>query len=273
MKEILIPTDFSTGARNASQEAILLGKAFHANLHFLHILPNYDEKPLATRSTHAVMPNQHKGEAQQELNELISQAQAAGLKASPLLVLDKGNERIENYIRPLNIDLVVMGSHGVSGLRQFVMGSITKSVIRHSPVPVLIIKHPVNNELNLKNIVFASNFKIDATPAFEFVARFAIGVHATLHIVYINFLDNLKDKSSIDAFVLNLTKPYPGLSFTSTIAETNDEEWGIHEFAEKVGADMIALSTGEKTGFPLTHWVAEDMVKDEQIPVMAICTN
>ncbi len=66
-----------------------------------------------------------------------------------------------------------------------------------------------------------------------------------------------------------LTLPYPKLQYTVNDIETNDEEWGIHQFVEKINADMIAITTHDKTGF-LSHSVAEDLVNHETIPVLVI---
>ena len=49
------------------------------------------------------------------------------------------NEQIERYIKPLNIDFVVMGSHGATGIRELVIGNNTQRIVRKSSIPVLVI--------------------------------------------------------------------------------------------------------------------------------------
>ncbi|MEK6782606.1 MAG: universal stress protein [Bacteroidota bacterium] len=270
MKNILVPTDFSDCAQNAAKAAMLIADKFKATIHFLHITASPDENYHVPHTTKALIQAPVKGHARSELNELVSKASQLGIYATPLLVFDNGNERIENYIESLKIDLVVMGSHGASGIREFIIGSNTQRVVRHSPVPVLVIKDSIHDQFSINNIVFASTFRADITKAFDVVVDIARLWKATVHILFINFIDKLVDQDMINHIVQMLSKPYPDISFTSNTAEANDEEWGIHQFVEMVDADMIAVTTQDKTGFLIRHSVAEDLVNHEEIPVLVI---
>jgi nucleotide-binding universal stress UspA family protein len=271
MKNILVPTDFSDCAHNAARAAMLVATKFKADIHFLHIMPSTDESMHVPHNTTASIANPQKGHAQNELNLLVDKATQLGLKATPVLVLDKGSERIENYIKPLMIDLIVMGSHGATGIRELVIGSNTQRVVRHSSVPVLVIKNLMGGLFKSESILFASTFEEDTTKAFDFVAGFAQLWKAAIHILFINFIDKVTNQDTINLVVQKLTEPYPDLVFTSSSAEANDEEWGIHQFIDKIGSvDMIALTTHEKVGFFLTHSVAEDLVNHAELPVLVL---
>ncbi len=197
------------------------------------------------------------------------QSRTARLNATPLLVFDKGNERIENYIRPLDIDLVVMGSHGASGIRELVIGSNTQRVVRHATVPVLVVKNKIKEPFNIDRIIFASTFATDTISDFDQVARFAKLWNATLDILFVNFKDKVIDQTTMNRIAKELTLPYPELKYTVNDIETNDEEWGIHQFVDQTDADMVALTTHDRTGF-IPHSVAEDIVNHEKIPVLVI---
>lgn len=269
MKKILVPTDFSVCAQNAADVAIQIAQRAGASIHFLHILPADDEHPHVSgpKATPAKTPA--KGHSQDELNKLVAQAERLGLKATPLLIFNKGNERIEDYIKPLNIDLIVMGSHGATGIRELVMGSNTQRVVRHSSVPVLVVKNIINEPFSMDHIIYASTFAADTIHDFDQVANFTQLWKATLDILFINFKDKVIDQATMNRIAKELTLPYPDLRYTVNDIETNDEEWGIHQFVEKINADMIAITTHDKTGF-LSHSVAEDLVNHEAIPVLVI---
>ena len=201
---------------------------------------------------------------------LVVKASKLGITATPLLVFDKGNEQIENYMNPLNIDFVVMGSHGATGIREFVIGSNTQRVVRNATIPVLVIKNLPMNQFSIGSIVFASTFQEDVLSAFDIVARLALLWKATVHILFVNFRDKLANQVRINHIVQELTMPYPNLFCTQSSVEVNDEEWGIHEFMEKSGAQMIAITKHDKTGFLLPHSVAEDLVNHEEVPILVI---
>lgn len=270
MKNILVPTDFSECAQNAANAAMRLAVKTKASIHFLHIMPAIDEPAHVPHVSLTGSYRHEKGHAQNELNVLVSTASRLGLMATPLLVLDKGNDRIENYCESLGIDLVVMGSHGATGIRELVMGSNTQRLVRHSRVPVLVIKHSVTNDFNFKDIVFASTFNEEITRSFTLVVTLATLLKANVHILFVNFIDKLVDKDVIDQIVRKLTRPYPTVQFTTNTAEANDEEFGIRQFVEMIQADMVAITTHDKTGFLLRHSVAEDLVNHEDIPVLVL---
>jgi nucleotide-binding universal stress UspA family protein len=272
MKNLLVPTDFSDCAQNASYLAMQLAIRSGARIHFLHIMPAIDgpHVPMASKPT---VINPKKGWAQNELNKLVMEAMRMGIDAKPILAFDKAGERIENYISPLMIDLIVMGSHGATGIREFVIGSNTQRVVRNATVPVLVIKKPVSDSFVVKNILFASTFEENLPSVFNLVASFTKLWDATLHILFINFRDKVTTQPSMDGIVKGLLAPYPDIKFTTNSIETNDEEWGIHEMVERIGADMIALTTHDKEGFLISHSVAENLVNHEEVPVLVIGSN
>lgn len=270
MKNILVPIDFSECSLNAAETAMSIAVRSKADIHFLHIMPEPAVRMHVPHSTTIPGGSAQEGHAQNELNILVARASRIGLMAKPLLVYDKGNERIENYITPLNIDLIVMGSHGASGIRELVIGSQTQRVVRHSSVPVLVIKNMIHDPYKIERIVFASTFQEDNVSAFDVVITFARLWKASVHILFINFIDKLVDDDAIKSIIQKLITNYPDISFTSNTAEANDEEWGIHQFIKMIDADMVAITTHDKTGFIVRHSVAEDLVNHEKVPVLVI---
>ena len=269
MKIILVPTDFSDCAKSAAQAAISLATRSNAEIHFLHIMAN-PSMGHVPHSKDIPIKDLQEAHARTELSVLVAMATKAGLTSTPVLVFDKGNEKIENYISPLKIDLIVMGSHGASGIRELVIGSNAQRLIRHSPVPVLVVKKLVGDSLTIESIVFASTFNEDVTKALAQVVNIARLFRARIHMLFINFIDKASDHEAIDTIVQNFSKLYTDIEFTSSTAESNDEEWGIHGFIEMIDADLVALTTTDKTGFLVRHSVAEDLLNHESIPVLVV---
>jgi nucleotide-binding universal stress UspA family protein len=269
MKSILVPTDFSDCAKNATLAALALASKLNAEIHFLHIM----EDPSVAHVPHSKdisIKDMQEVHARAELSLLVTLASKAGLTATPVLVFDKGNEKIENYIRPLKIDLIVMGSHGAKGIRELVIGSNAQRLIRHSPVPVLVVKKLTDDSFKMESIVFASTFKEDVTQPLAQVVNLARLFKARVHMLFLNFIDKVSDQQAIDSIVLDFSELYPDVDFTSSTAESNDEEWGIHGFIEMIDADMVAITTAAKSGFLVRHSLAEDLVNHEKIPVLVL---
>jgi nucleotide-binding universal stress UspA family protein len=273
MKKILVPTDFSECASAAAEVAIALAQKAHAEIYFLHISPDTTERPhVPVGIEHPKQEvNRDAVQSRNELSMLVARAEKMGLKATPVLVFDKGSEEIENYIEPFKIDLIVMGSHGVKGIREYVLGSNTQRVIRHVKIPVLVIKEKPAS-MDFKNIIFASTFQEDVKHAFKEVAAFAMLLNSQVHLVYINFIDHLVEPAEAEAKMNALALNYPYIQCSNNMAETNDEEWAIHQFTSEVQADLISITTHDKVGLFsfLSQSVAEELVNHEHTPVLVL---
>ncbi len=80
-----------------------------------------------------------KKEAQQYIQKTAAKLRKDGINAIPVSVSGNASEEILNYVKNNNIDLIIMSTHGHSGISRWLMGSITHNVLYHSPVPVLTI--------------------------------------------------------------------------------------------------------------------------------------
>lgn len=274
MKKILVPTDFSPCANNAVAVALAIAKKSGAEVIFQHLFPDvsgslHTLKPEARQAERAKQ-NAASGHAKAKLDELVHRADNAGLKATPLLVMDKGTDKIENYIGPLGIDLVVMGSHGATGIRELIIGSQTQRVVRHATVPVLVVKNKPKS-VSFRNILFASTFFEDAFPALKMPVQLAGYWKGIIHLVYIGLENDRQTKAEVEEKMSMLEKQFPKASFTRNFITTNDPEWGINYVSKEITPDAIALSTHLKTGkFIFTHSLAEKLANHEWLPVLVV---
>lgn len=273
MKKILVPTDFSDCAGAATDVALVIAQHLKAELFFLNIC---DEPAYVTHVPHAsaihVDYNEHEtGHIRNELNQVVHKAEVLGLKATPILVLDNGTEAIENYVEPYHIDLIVMGSHGNKGIREFILGSNTLKLIKHVHVPVLVVKQPLGSG-TFKNILFASTFQKEISNSFRVVAFLAHAFKAKLHLVFINFIDQMVSYEEAHIKMTSAVKDFPGLDCTFNVAETNDELWSIKQFSKKLNTDLISVTTNDKVGILkiLTTRVPEHLIGYESTPVLIL---
>lgn len=273
MKKILIPTDFSLCAQAATEVAIEIAQVFKAHAYFLHIIPD------SLTTHHVPSERQNKmehdpeaGKAQAKLNDLVQQAERKGVAATPVLVLSKVNDHIEDYVKPYEIDWIVMGSHGVTGIREMVLGSHTERVVKHAAVPVLVIKKRPKI-IRFRNIVFASTFEQeDLYDAMGDCLDFAKPYEAQVHLLYLNFTNRLVQEATAREKMKRLADLFPLYSFTANIIETNDAEWGIDEFVREAGGDLIAILPHDTEGAirMMARRIALSLVNHESIPVLVL---
>jgi len=142
IKSILLPTDFSDGSLYALSYAVDMAKANDSKLYLLHVL--YDIASASglyiPHTSVDVMYREMEESAKKEL-ERFGWQQREGLKNVEYSVI-RGlpYEEILKFAKEKNIDLIVIGTHGKTGIDRVIFGSTAQRVVRHSTCPVLTVK-------------------------------------------------------------------------------------------------------------------------------------
>lgn len=138
MRTILYPTDFSTDARPAFEVACALASEGRGRLVVLHV----ERPPLATLGgTTGVppLPNEYDGGRLREELQRIRPVRA-GVAVEHRLEYGDPTAVILEVAQEIGADLIVMGTHGRTGLRRLLMGSVAERVVRKAPCPVLTFR-------------------------------------------------------------------------------------------------------------------------------------
>jgi universal stress protein A len=140
-QRIVIATDFSAPATLALERSIELARHFDAELHITHVfsLPIpivgvYDFSIPETGIQEARLA------ATRRLDEAEEKARAAGVQAVTHLVSSPTEQGISELARRVGADWIVVGTHGHTGLKHVVLGSVAERVVRHAPCSVLVIR-------------------------------------------------------------------------------------------------------------------------------------
>jgi len=142
IQRILLPTDFSAISTAATKYACELATKFEAELHLLHTLEIH---PVATPDfgMGLVLPRyaeESKVAAEKALSSLLDANWCKGRTVVPVIVEGSPVKEIVGYARTQNIDLIVISTHGRTGLAHVLMGSVAENVVRTAPCPVLTVR-------------------------------------------------------------------------------------------------------------------------------------
>jgi nucleotide-binding universal stress UspA family protein len=141
-QHVLVPTDFSAYADEALEYAIALASKLQAQLtllHVIHSVPLWVEGDMG-RALPDVYLSQLEKQVQQGLEQRQQRIQAAGVQGHILRVHGNPFQRIVDLARDQQMDLIVMGTHGRTGLQHVLLGSVAEKVVRLAPCPVLIVR-------------------------------------------------------------------------------------------------------------------------------------
>ena len=142
IKRILLPTDFSSYSATATQYACELATKFDAELHLLHAL----EVHLSSTPGFALglaLPqyvHESRAAAEKALASVLDPQWSVGRKVVQAVVEGSPKVEIVRYARTRQIDLIVLATHGRSGLAHVIIGSVAESVVRTAPCPVLTVR-------------------------------------------------------------------------------------------------------------------------------------
>ena len=144
ISRILVPVDFSAHSESALRYAIALASRVDATLHVLHVV----EDPIATGAWggETVIPNLTElrqellDDAERRLAAYREEATRAQVPVVTVARMGLTSHTIVDYAKAINIDLIVMGTHGRTGMAHLFMGSVAERVLRHAPCPVLTVR-------------------------------------------------------------------------------------------------------------------------------------
>ena len=194
MKKILVPIDFSKEAKYACEVASQIAKKTKCEIILLHMLD------IPGASIDPIDSNNKRGGAQaiffmKTIHKKFQKYKALpffeGIKITESVKFHKAFNGVIEESKKNNVDLIVMGSQGATGLKEMLVGSNTEKVVRHSDIPVLVIKKKVS-DFDIKNMIFASDFSKESKNTFKNVIGFAEIFKAKLHLLYINTIHNFE---------------------------------------------------------------------------------
>jgi nucleotide-binding universal stress UspA family protein len=129
--QFLVPTDFSAHADAALDAALNLANKFKARLILLHVRDDTALNPMSYTAA-------GEAEARHALEACLTRVQDAGVDGEVALVHGVPWREIVAMARDRQTDLVIMGTHGRTGLAHVLMGSVAERVVRQGPCPVLV---------------------------------------------------------------------------------------------------------------------------------------
>ncbi len=280
MKNILIPTDFSLCAMRAMDLGMALANFFNAKVHFFTTID--DDKN--GEKLNALMENKNSKNVElvSKINNLFKkwkiEADVMNVEVSFVCSTQKLLPALQSYVADHDIDFVVMGSHGHSGVQGFYLGSNCQKVVRALQVPVFIIKEKLKRQ-EFKNVVFASSFKDEEMTSYiqflDFIKRFEPNV---VHLLGINTTCINKAgcrAPEIDEMEEAMKKYQKMCDFAMCKKHVYMDsliEPGIRHFSENIDADLIVISNHNRHPVKriFTGSTVEALVQNTSLPVLSI---
>ena len=249
MYKILVPVDFSKKSEFAVKMSAQIGKKIKSEIHLLHLveLPSgiVDMGAGSNFSIPASMMYLRK--VKEKIIHLKNTFFDGDHIIKYSIKFENPFEGIRNYTKKNNINLIVMGSKGVSDFEEMIIGSNTEKVVRTSNIPVVVVKTD-NDKFKFKKLVFASNFDDENKAAFVDFLAFAKKFNSQIHLLKINTISNFESSYTTHKKIKDFVKGFNLKRKTITIYNDASVVKGIINFAKEIDADVIALTTHGRSG-------------------------
>ncbi len=262
MKKILVPCDFSEAAIHAFRFALDVAAISNGTIHLLNVIelpamPNTAFTPV--RSFGMPIMKEMGAKAQGNFEKMTTKYASGNVKVVRNVEFGVPSKIILNYVIKNSMDVIVIGSHGAGGLRDYFVGSNAEKIVRNSSVPVIVVKDILNGPV--KNIVFPNSLdthnqedlvlKVKALQAF---------FKAHLHLVWINTPANFTPDTITLTRLATFAKRFSLKDFTISVFNHLTEEEGIIQYTNSINGDLIAMGTHGRKG--LSHMMSGSTAED-----------
>lgn len=266
MEKLMVATDGSDYSESAIREAINLAKVCSSsliavsvvktNIEFDSVLPQFVEKK--------------EEEAIKHLESVKAQAKKEGVDCTTVVTLsEEPYQDIVDHASKNNVDMIIMGTHGKTGMKRLMMGSVTAKVIGHAPCNILVL--PLNAKVECKNVLIAT----DGSKYSEAAASEALGIakRCGSSLIVISVASSEAEIASAKDNVNKVSEAAEkeGVKTTSVVTKGKPYE-AIIETAKQKKADFIVVGSHGRTGLArlLMGSVTERVIGHAEAAVLVV---
>ena len=185
-KRILVGIDFSKQAALALKTAIAIGEIFGSEIFLVNAVPSFvygtGQRPILPETISAEIDS-----AKEEMKQIVaSEPRLHGLRLKTTVAYAGAVDLIEHIASEEKVDLIVLGSHGSSGLERLALGSVAETVLRKAVCPVLVVGPNCNAEQHpFRSILFATNLETTGLRAAQYASALSEHVHGRLALLHV----------------------------------------------------------------------------------------
>lgn len=273
MKKILFPTDFSETANNALIYALRMAENQNATLFVLHAyeMPviSATANPVMVQDVYKTIELSNFENFKDQVPQIRDIAKQHNLDHVPMhFILEEGflNTILKKRVKEEEIDLVVMGTNGNSGLDKKLLGSNTANAIGTLDVPVLSIPHDAIFD-GINSIAFTTLFTAQDKVTLEKILKIAKGFDATVKCIHVATAKDRVEPSIIESWKAN----YKDENVKFYVVDSNDVEKAVFEFLDAENIDLLVSIKRNRSFFEklFTSSMTKKLSYHNYVPVLA----
>jgi nucleotide-binding universal stress UspA family protein len=280
LDDILVPTDGSECAATAVGYATDLANTYGATVHTLCVA----DARLLENAPHG---EQIRADQAALAERTCAAFEAAGIQARQTVRTDVPHRAILEYAADEGVDLIVMGTHGRTGVERYLLGSVTEKIVRLSDVPVLTVKSMAEDAVTYpyEDVLVPTDGSDGAAAATDLAVDLASTYGARLHALSVvdtmamgldvrsdAILDRLEGEAQRAVEAVERRAADTAIAGTETAVEHGKPHGAICSYVETHGVDLVVMGTHGRSGLEryLLGSVAEKTVRTSPAPVVTV---
>ncbi len=271
MKNIVVAVDFSRGSLQALQYAISIANKMKSN-----ILMIWVDKTASPESVYSVHVESYRGEVIKRFAEIIEKYQPtlSGGKLDYKLRKGKIYHEIVTTAKSRKAELIVTGSHGVSGFEEYWIGSNANRIVGKSCCPVITVRSGFEIKEGIQGIILPVDNVKKTLAKIPYTGKMAKIFDAEVHILVI-FTTPLKTMHKRIENYANKAKKYfdrEKVKYKVETIQTQNVTKSTIDYAKTIDADLISITTkqGDNKNMGLLGPCSQQIVNHSPIPVLCI---
>jgi nucleotide-binding universal stress UspA family protein len=275
IQKILIPYDFSETAELALEHATFMAKLHKAEIHLLHVIESYS---FTSAISNAFTKSQSEYESKIESSANVRLKEIgdrmhhdSGMKVAYDTEVGKIYKKIIHVAEEKNVDIIVMGTHGVSGFQEYLMGSNSFRVVVGAPCPVITVQTHAK-KIGFKDIVLP----IDNSPVSRQKVKYAVELakhyNSVIHIAGIMTMSDVEMQRRFEVKV-HQVKEYVEeyeVPYTVKMFKGDNIATITMDYSSQINADLIIIMTEQESAGLFMGSFAQQIVNHSKVPVMSV---
>lgn len=272
MRNILVPTDFSSVSASALRYAMSLAEISHGSVTLLHVShPEFDPNLLFPKMSFQDLEALQNERLEHFINEIFDNRIPENLIRK--IEIGFAVEQIVKHSSSGAYDLIIMGTRSDKGTLEKLFGSVSISVTQLAKCPVLLVPPGISFHPP-KHILFASNFESATPETLTYLSSIATAFGADVHFVHVEDESSVKQYKEVEnhMFKILFEGGEPAFSFTMTNVLGDSVSEALNEYAAKHNIDVIIMVHPHRSFFEnIFHKsVTKAMAFNTTIPLMVI---
>lgn len=264
IKNILFPTDFSENSAKAIKFVTAIASKTNAKVHLLHAFGRGSRIPAMQDMSYEMAHD----EAEKKLHKIREKfgdyVGGENIEFGNHLIFDNSAiDAIENSVEKYDIDFVVMGTKGATGLSEVLFGSNTLNVIRNIDVPIMTVPEETPSQLAYERIVLATDFRSIPEKSINFLRTFNNIFDSEIIILHVK---DREDEPPNEAFIEEFKSEMKDFEVSFDSVFEKDISLAIGEYTKSADGWLIGLGQKQRNWF-------ERVIEDSNIEILSLYIN